>query len=121
MSSSNQFTIGRALYALILIPVAILQVALEKSEAAELAAMASLLVIVVIGVMRLRSIGYSGWWIILAIVPIVNIVLGYRLFAYPPGYAHSKTSDVAMKIVTWIYGIFLLLLVAAVLMPVFMK
>jgi len=35
------------------------------------------------GVRRLHDLGRSGWWIILAIVPIVNIFLGLALLLIP--------------------------------------
>ena len=67
--------------------------------------------------MRLRSIGYSGWYILLSFIPIVNIVLCYRLLAYPPGYAFSKEADIAMKVVKWLYFLFFAFLFVALLIP----
>lgn len=52
---------------------------------------------------RFQNLGMSGWWMLgLFFVPILNLWLGYRLFACPPGYALTKKLD-AMG---WILALF---------------
>ncbi len=67
----------------------------------------------ILGGMRYRNIGYSPWIILLALIPLVNLVVGYQCLALPPGYAQTKQSDVAMKVVSGIYILFILLIVIA--------
>ena len=71
--------------------------------------------VLIVGGMRYRNIGYSPWVILLALIPLVNLVVGYQCFALPPGYAQTKRSDRAMKIVRWIYIFFILMVVLAVI------
>ncbi len=51
---------------------------------------------------RLVNLGMSCWWFLGAFIPLLNIWLGYRLFACPGGYAYTKKLGPA--------GIFLALL-----------
>jgi len=62
--------------------------------------------------LRLRNLGYSEWWCLGMLVPILNILIYFRCIACPEGYAHHKTLDTAGKIIA---GIFLSLIVLAVL------
>lgn len=69
-------------------------------------------VIIYFGVQRLANVGMSRWWYLGNLVPILNLWVGYRMFACPAGYAHHKKLDgagVALAIVYW------LMLVVAVL------
>jgi hypothetical protein len=52
---------------------------------------------------RLRNLAMSYWWVLGLFVPLVNLWLGYRLFACPEGYAHDKDLDDAGWLVTWVY------------------
>lgn len=70
-----------------------------------------------VGGMRFRNIGYSPWLIVLLIIPIVNLVVGYRCLAFPSNYAQTKQSDSAMKIVSGIYIFLIILLVLAFVIP----
>ncbi len=69
----------------------------------------------ILGGMRYRNIGYSPWLILLAFIPLVNLIVGYQCLALPPGYAQTKQSDIAMKIVSGIYILFILLIVIALI------
>lgn len=54
---------------------------------------------------RLRNVGMSGWWLPGFLVPVLNLWLGYRLFACPPGYAAVGKLDgigVVLAIVYWL-------------------
>jgi uncharacterized membrane protein YhaH (DUF805 family) len=73
--------------------------------------------ILIIGGMRYRNIGYSPWLILLALIPVVNLVVGYQCFALPPGYAQTKQPDRAMKVVGRIYIFCILGIVLAIIIP----
>jgi len=76
-----------------------------------------LVVTIVLAVQRLKNLGYSGWWTIGLIVPILNILVGLRCLAAPEGYADHKTLDTAGKIIIGlIIGLFVLVVVAAISM-----
>ncbi len=54
---------------------------------------------------RLGNLGMSGWWLLGMLVPILNLWLGYRLTACPPGYAVAKKMDgigIALAILYWL-------------------
>jgi uncharacterized membrane protein YhaH (DUF805 family) len=60
--------------------------------------------------LRLKNLGYSGWWLLGLIVPILNIVVGIRLVAAPEGYAVHKALDTPGKVIVGLLlGAFLLL------------
>ncbi len=66
-----------------------------------------------LGVRRLQNIGTSGWWILLSIVPLVNMIVGIALLALPTGYADHRQMDTAGKVVIGIMiGLFVLSIVA---------
>jgi uncharacterized membrane protein YhaH (DUF805 family) len=71
----------------------------------------------ILGGMRYKSIGYSPWLILLAIIPLVNLVVGYQCLALPPGYAQTKQADRVMKIVSGVYILVILLIVLAIAIP----
>jgi uncharacterized membrane protein YhaH (DUF805 family) len=73
--------------------------------------------ILIIGGMRYRNIGYGPWLILLALIPVVNLVVGYQCFALPPGYAQTKQPDRAMKVVGRIYIFCILGIVLAIIIP----
>jgi uncharacterized membrane protein YhaH (DUF805 family) len=65
---------------------------------------------IAIVLLRLKNLGYSGWWLLGLIVPILNIVVGIRLVAAPEGYAVHKTLDTPGKVIVGLLlGAFLLL------------
>ena len=59
-------------------------------------------------VLRLKNLGYSGWWVLAMIVPFLNILVAVRIMACPEGYADHQKLDQAAKI---IIGLFLGLIV----------
>jgi len=71
--------------------------------------------VLILGGMRYRNIGYNPWLILLVFIPMAGLVVGYQCLALPPGYAQTKRSDRAMKIVRWIYIFFILMVVLAVI------
>ena len=71
---------------------------------------------IVLGVKRLQNMGYSGWWILGLIVPILNIVVALRCLACPEGYADHKKLDSAGKIILGLFfGLILLMVLFVVL------
>jgi uncharacterized membrane protein YhaH (DUF805 family) len=56
---------------------------------------------------RLRNIGMSGWWSLLILVPIANIILGVKCLIYQEGYQDTKKLDRTGKIIGWsLVGLF---------------
>jgi uncharacterized membrane protein YhaH (DUF805 family) len=71
---------------------------------------------IVILVLRFKNLGYSGWWVLGLIVPILNLVVAIRLIAAPEGYAVHKTLDTPGKVIVGLaIGAFLLLMAIFVL------
>jgi uncharacterized membrane protein YhaH (DUF805 family) len=50
---------------------------------------------------RLHNIGVSGWWSLLLLVPIVNILLTVRCSIFPEGYADHRQLDFAARVILW--------------------
>lgn len=53
--------------------------------------------------LRLRSIGYRPWTLLLCLVPYINMVVILILVALPAGYASTKKADVWMRAILWGY------------------
>lgn len=68
---------------------------------------------------RFPNLAMSRWWFLGLFLPLLNLWLGYRLFACPPGYALHKEMDTAGKVLAVVYwGLLLLGLAALVLVLV---
>ncbi len=67
---------------------------------------------------RFKNLKMTRWWVLLLVVPFVNIWLGYRIWACPPGYGEHKNQDTAGKVLTIVY---VLMLVANIGMSIYMK
>ncbi len=52
--------------------------------------------------LRLKNIGWNGWWCLLQLVPIANLIQGIYLLSAPTGYAQFKQYDTAGKVVAGI-------------------
>ncbi|MEM1083322.1 MAG: GYF domain-containing protein [Verrucomicrobiota bacterium] len=63
------------------------------------------LVPIVITVKRFQNLGMSSWWWFGLMVPLLNLWLGYRLFACPPGYVYTKKLGGLGKFLAVIYWI----------------
>jgi uncharacterized membrane protein YhaH (DUF805 family) len=48
---------------------------------------------------RLHNLGMSGWWSLLLLVPIANILLSVRCSVFPEGYADHQQLDLAAKVI----------------------
>jgi uncharacterized membrane protein YhaH (DUF805 family) len=71
---------------------------------------------VVLGVQRLKNLGYSGLWVLGLIVPLLNILVALRCLAAPEGYADHKTLDTPGKVIVGlILGLFVILIAFVVL------
>ena len=66
-----------------------------------------------LGALRMINAGYSGWWCLGLMVPILNILVGVRALACPEGYADHGVLDTAGKIVV---GLFIALIVVVVVL-----
>ncbi|MEY3174666.1 MAG: hypothetical protein RLZZ436_2580 [Planctomycetota bacterium] len=76
----------------------------------------SVIAAIVIVVQRLKNLGYSGWWTLGLLVPILNLVLAIELVAAPEGYAKHKTLDTPGKVVVGLtVGLFLLAVAVVIL------
>lgn len=60
-----------------------------------------------LGILRLRNLGMSGWWLLAKCIPIFYVWLAWRMLTCPEGYADHKQLDLPGKIIS----AFLLLLI----------
>ena len=86
------------------------------------AAFAPLVVLVWFGLKRLVNLGMSRWWCLAVFAPVLNLWVGYRCFACPPGYAYHKKLDgpgIALAILYWLVMLaaFVALLCGAIRSP----
>lgn len=58
---------------------------------------------VYIALQRLKNLGMSGWAFLWTFVPIMNLWIGWRLIACPPGYEGHRTLDTAAKVITGLW------------------
>ena len=65
---------------------------------------------------RMVNTGYSPWWCVAIIVPILNILVVIRCIACPEGYADHRTLDTAGKVIVGLFfAMFALLIIGAFL------
>lgn len=63
--------------------------------------------------LRMKNIGMNPWLSLLSMVPILNLLIAYRCIACQEGFADSQKLDSAGRVITWIFGIFLVLVLGA--------
>jgi hypothetical protein len=61
------------------------------------------------GLARLVNLGMSRWWYLGNLVPFLNLWVGYRCFACPPGYALHRTMDGKGKFLAAVYWLLIVL------------
>ncbi|MGL5016926.1 MAG: hypothetical protein ACRDBP_02245, partial [Luteolibacter sp.] len=54
---------------------------------------------------RLANLGMSRFWILAAIIPGLNLWLGFRCFVCPPGYAYERKLDGLGVFLAVLYGL----------------
>lgn len=67
---------------------------------------------------RLKNIGMNPWWCLGALVPIVNIFVGFRCLLCQEGYVETRKLDRAGKIMLWIILGLIVLGVGAVIVGI---
>ena len=70
-----------------------------------IAPIAPLIVLLILGWARLANLGMTRWWCLGFFAPILNLWLGYRCFACPPGYSDHQKMDglgIALAILYWL-------------------
>jgi uncharacterized membrane protein YhaH (DUF805 family) len=81
--------------------------------------LAPLIFALVVTVKRFQNLAMSGWWIFGLLVPILQWWLNYRLFACPPGYAHTKRLDGLGWVLAVIYWLLVIASVAVMVISGF--
>jgi hypothetical protein len=102
INASDSRPFGRKAYFLWILLIGVLSSILSQGKAEELSALVALAVLIPV-VLRLRDIGASGWWCLLALVPVVNFALSYFLICAPTGYSKHGQPDTTMKILSAIF------------------
>jgi uncharacterized membrane protein YhaH (DUF805 family) len=51
---------------------------------------------------RFQNMGMSGWWSLMILVPLVNVVVQVMLLVCQPGYTQTNRLDANGKLVLWI-------------------
>ena len=77
---------------------------------------------------RLNDLNRSGWWFLLFLVPLINLILVIYLVFFPGTEgantwgAHAVANSTAVKLLAWILpAIFLIGIIAAVAIPSYMQ
>jgi uncharacterized membrane protein YhaH (DUF805 family) len=73
------------------------------------------ILIIYFGVQRLANVGMSRWWYLCIPVPILNLWLGYRMYACPAGYAYHKKLDAIGVVLAILYWLLIVLGLLALL------
>lgn len=69
-----------------------------------------------IALQRLKNLGMSGWAILWALVPFMNIWITWRMIACPAGYEDHRTMDTPAKVITGLWvGMLALSIVANII------
>ena len=68
---------------------------------------------------RVKNLGMSGLALLWTLVPIMNMWIGWRMFACPAGYEDHRTLDTAGKVISGIViGLVALMIVSNIIVAV---
>lgn len=68
---------------------------------------------------RLKNMGSNPWWCLLTVVPVANIILGFRCLVNQEGYVETRKLDQSGRTAAWcILGFFAFLFIAGVFLAV---
>jgi uncharacterized membrane protein YhaH (DUF805 family) len=70
--------------------------------------LAPLVLLAYLTIKRLTNLGMSRLWLVAFLAPVVNLWIGYRCFACPPGYAYHKKLDIPGILLALIYWLCML-------------
>ena len=89
------------------------------AETLPLLSIAALIATIFIVYYRFDNIGYknAGPLALLTLIPLVNIIVGYRCLVLPKGYAETKVLDQTGKVLSWLFIALIILIVVAMLIP----
>jgi len=68
---------------------------------------------------RFQNMGMNGWWSLLLLIPLINLVPSVMLVVCQPGYTETNRLDAIGKLVMWI--LIALIALVVVLMLFFMS
>lgn len=69
--------------------------------------------------LRLKNIGMNGWFSLMSLIPVLNLLVAYRCIACQEGYADSQRLDGAGRVISWIFWIFITLALGIIAYGVF--
>ncbi len=78
-------------------------------------ALVLLILVIWTSLQRLANLAMSRWWFLGNLVPLLQLWVGYRCFACPPGYAEHKKLDGAGKFLALLYWLVVAIGVIAVI------
>lgn len=68
---------------------------------------------------RLKNVGMNPWWCLLALIPLANLIIGARCLIFPEGYQDTRQLDTPGKVMVWLFGICLIMLLIFLAMSFF--
>ena len=86
-----------------------------ESTATSLMSLLMLVGILFANVARLRNIGTSQWWALLAFVPVVNVLFSVLVQSAQPGWSETRRLDRTGKIIAGLYAAFFVVVFGAIL------
>ena len=87
-----------------------------ESTAASVVALLLMVGGLVLNVARLRNIGASRWWALIAFIPVVNLIFGVLIQAAQPGWVETRRLDRAGKLIAGLCVAFFVVLFGFLLM-----
>jgi len=110
--------IGRVAYLGLMVGLIVLSLLLGAAASSDetllVTQFAAIAVSLLIAGSRFQNIGYNPLWVVLSLIPLVNLVIGYLCLSCPPGYAVHKKLDTPGKIVATIFAVLIGLIVLSI-------